>query len=218
LRITTGFDQTIGHHHSGVRTAFFPYGNFFLRNKPTIFTTGLPWARTAICFQTWKQSISCRLFSKPLVFIKNFTLFLNQRSLHSRRFLLFQPITLCLFALFCLGVIHFFITPNRKTRHLGLFFGGCLLTWWILVPLKQFPYTPSRHTLILLPFFCVTIAEGLDGLRRLFKKTSLKYPRHLFDRGALAASLTILILFISFIRSSVERKNPIQKRSLRINR
>lgn len=199
---------------------FFPVWKFFLRNKPDHFHTTLDWTlgtNREFAFPNLEAiNILQAVFKTIWFYIKNFYfIFESKISFIPDDFILFQPITLCLFALFCLGVIHFFITPNRKTRHLGLFFGGCLLTWWILVPLKQFPYTPSRHTLILLPFFCVTIAEGLDGLRRLFKKASLKYPRYLFDRSAIAASLIILILFIIYYpRFLAERKNPLQEKEV----
>lgn len=209
----------------GITTAvcglvFYPVWKFFLRNKPDNFHATLDWtlgANREFAFPNLEAINLLQAILKSVWFyIKNFYfIFESKISFIPDNFFLFQPITFCLFVLFCLGVIHFFITPNRKTRHIGIFFGGCLLTWWILVPLKQFPYTPSRHTLILLPFFCITIAEGLDGLRRLLKKASLKYPRFLFNRSAIAISFTILILFIIFYPHFLaERKNPIQEKEV----
>jgi len=199
---------------------FFPVWKFFLRIKADQFHTTLDWTlgpNREFAFPHLEAApVFEAIFKTIWFYIKNFYfIFESKISFIPDDFFLFPAITLCLFMLFCLGVIHFFITPNRKTRYVGIFFGGCLLTWWILVPLKQFPYTPSRHTLILLPFFCITIAEGWDGLRRLLKKASLPYPRYLFDRLAIAAGISILFLFIPFYPHFLaERKNPIREKEV----
>ncbi len=60
-----------------------------------------------------------------------------------------------------LGVVSFIRTRDERTRWLGLFFLLVVLTWDALVGMRKLTFGPTRHSLILLPFFAVTVSEGL---------------------------------------------------------
>lgn len=123
----------------------------------------------------------------------------------------FKIFSIGLFGLFVLGVVNFFISPEKKTRSLGIFFGLVLLTWWGMVLYKQLPYGPSRHTLILLPFFAVTAAEGVEGLSVGFRRFIGKGIPSLWQQRVLVGlGLLVIALFLAYYgRFLEERKNPL---------
>ncbi len=117
---------------------------------------------------------------------------------------------------FILGSVNFLISPERKTRFLGLFLGLVLLTWWVMVPLKQLPYGPTRHTLILLPLFAVTIAEGVEGLFSLAGNFTKKVFSVMLQNSILwGAGVMILGIFLlNYGVFLAERKDPVNEKEI----
>lgn len=63
--------------------------------------------------------------------------------------------------LFWLGVVSYWDTRSIRKRFLGIFFLTLMATWAGLVVLQKLTLSPTRHSLILLPFIAVTVAEGM---------------------------------------------------------
>ena len=123
----------------------------------------------------------------------------------------FRFFSYTLFGFFLLGGGVFFTSPDRRARSLGVFLGVTLLTWWGVAAFRHFPFGPSRHTLILLPLFAVTVAEGAwafsEFVTALVRK---KIPR--FSPGGMLLGMggIVLICFAIHYREFLEeRKNPV---------
>lgn len=84
----------------------------------------------------------------------------------------FEMTSLSLIALFVVGFYALIRNPEPVRKKLGFFFLILTVTWFGLVMLHKIPLSPTRHSLILLPFFCVVIGEGAD---RLFSRLKA-YP------------------------------------------
>lgn len=124
---------------------------------------------------------------------------------------LFKFFAIGLFVSFLFGVVNFVLSPEKKTRFLGLFIGLAILTWWGMVPLKNLPYGPSRHTLILLPFLAVTTAEGIEGLSRLLGRfTGKEMPVFMQRQIWMGLGMLVIVFFLAYYGQFLkERKNPI---------
>lgn len=82
------------------------------------------------------------------------------------------PVSLMLLTFFVLGMVSFFcrapMAPvdgtRLKSRYLGLFFIGMMLTWGGLVFVNKLSLSPTRHALVFLPMMVITIGEGFFWL------------------------------------------------------
>lgn len=123
----------------------------------------------------------------------------------------FKSFSTLLSVFFLFGIINFITSREKKVRFFGIFFGLVLLTWWVMVPLKQLPYGPSRHTLILLPFFAVTAGEGIEGMAWIFERftgQTLSLARQ--KKILLAVGLLVLFFFTAYYGQFLkERRNPV---------
>ena len=82
---------------------------------------------------------------------------------------LFMPVSYLFFTFFLLGLGRCILARDRARRLLAVFFIISIGSWWGLVVVNKMMFVPSRQTLILLPFFCVMITEGVSFLLgRLF--------------------------------------------------
>lgn len=192
----------------------FPMWHFFLRPQYGAFAENTKWAlgtsgeyglSPALLGDLGANGIKILWF-----YLKNlYVIFESKTGFFPETVLWFKPMAAGLFSLFLLGVFNFIVSPEKKTRFLGLFFFLVLLMWWIMVLVKQLPYGPSRHTLILLPFFAVTASEGIEGfswiLRRWTRKElSVEGQRRL----GLGGGLLIILLFLAHYGVFLEeRKN-----------
>ena len=122
------------------------------------------------------------------------------------RFFLFT-----LFGFFLLGAGVFFTSSDRLKRSLGVFLGVTFLTWWGMVALRHLPFGPSRHTLILLPLFAVTAAEGAWTFSEFVAALVRKMiPWFSAGRMLLGMGGVMLICFAVHYREFLEeRKNPV---------
>lgn len=199
----------------------FPMGYFFLKPQFRAFTANTQWALGASGQYGLDPGMFRDLGAQGLTilrfYLKNlFVIFEAKTGFFPQTEPFFKVFSIGFFSLFCFGIANFFIAPNRKTRFLGLFFGLVLLTWWIMVPCKQLPYGPSRHTLILLPFFAVTAAEGIEGVSGVLRRlTGKKISPVWQQRFLLGLGLLVAVLFLAYYGTFLaERKNPLVEKEI----
>lgn len=72
----------------------------------------------------------------------------------------FGPVSYLFFGFFLLGVVRCVSAREERRQLLGAFFLFSLGIWWALTAFHKITFSASRHTLILLPFFCVMVTEG----------------------------------------------------------
>ncbi|HNX69529.1 MAG TPA: hypothetical protein PLL75_06260 [Candidatus Omnitrophota bacterium] len=192
----------------------FPLWYFFLKPQYFDFARKVQWAfgpSGEYAFPKTAWSDIPRFYLGTLL-----TVFQTKTGFFPENHPLFGLFSISLYLLFLLGVLNFLISPKRQTRSLGLLFGLSLLTWWIMVPVKSLPWSPSRHTLILLPFLCITAAEGWEGLSGLFRMFSGKaIPERWLNRFLLGTGLLILGTFVTYYGVFLkERRDPIEEKEI----
>ena len=194
----------------------FPMWHFFLKPQYGSFAANTQWALGASRQYGLDPALFRDLGAHGLEIVRFylgnlFVIFEAKTGFFPQTEPFFKVFSVGLFGLFLLGVVNFFISPDKKTRFLGVFFGFVLLTWWGMVLYKQLPYGPSRHTLILLPFFAVVAAEGIEGLSGVLRHLGWKgLPAVRQQRILVGMGLLVVVLFLAYYgRFLKERKNPL---------
>ncbi|MBU9888781.1 MAG: hypothetical protein KTQ49_02790 [Candidatus Omnitrophica bacterium] len=194
----------------------FPMWYFFLRHQFGGFAVNTQWALGASGQYGLDPALFRDLGANGLTilkfYLKNlFVIFEAKTGFFPQAAPFFKAFSIGLFSLFLFGTVNFFMSSDKKHRFLGLFFGLVLLTWWIMVPLKQLPYGPSRHTLILLPFFAVTVAEGAEGISGVLRRWRRReIPAIWQQRVLIGLGLLVILLFLAYYGTFLkERKNPL---------
>ena len=199
-----------------------PMWFFFLKPQFFDFSRKIEWALGSSREYAFNWSVSRGLWGQVVYvsgfFLKNlYEIFESKMAFFPEASLFFKSVMAGLFSFFIFGVIDFFGNPDKKARSFGVFFGLLLLTWWGMAVFRGFPYGPSRYTLILLPFFAVTTAQGLEGLSKVLRTGIGKEIPELWRRrlwigmGLLVLSI-FLVCYGQFLK---ERKDPINGRELR---
>jgi len=198
-----------------------PMWFFFLKPQYLNFPRKVEWAMGAAKEYAFHWNASRNFLGQVGYavgfFLRNFyEIFESKMAFLPETALFFKTAMTGSFLFFIFGVIDFFNNPKKETRSLAVFFGLVLLTWWGMVAFKGFPYGPSRHTLILLPFFAVTAAQGLEGLSKVLRLGTGKEIPELWQRYLAAGmGLLILIVFLVYYGQFLkERKDPINGKEL----
>lgn len=125
----------------------------------------------------------------------------------------FVPATIFFLALSGLGIAGLLTARRLQKRMLGFFFICVALSWCALVLSLKLSFSPTRHSLILLPFFAVTAAEGWNFLLWLFK--TLPGSPMIRRFGHLPLAGFILVMFLaSFPQFLAQRKDPFDEREI----
>lgn len=145
---------------------FFPTWYFFLRQNAT---KGInPWSSGRsgeYVFNLQGAELLEKLTYTLKFFFYNFSLVLqSDLGFMPEELLAFEVVSLFLIFLFAVGFAALLRNQDRIRKKFGFFFLALVLTWFGLVMLHKIALGPTRHTLILLPFFCVVIGEGADRL------------------------------------------------------
>jgi hypothetical protein len=107
----------------------------------------------------------------------------------------FLPFSIILLVMFILGT-YSFLRKDGFCRQIGIFFFCIIMTWFILVIIGKIALSPTRHSLILLPLFVITICEGCFYICKIiYANMNARINLHLFT--PLILSLFICIIFIT---------------------
>lgn len=199
-----------------------PMWFFFLKPQYLNFARKVEWAMGPSKEYAFHWNASRGFWGQAgytvVFFLKNlYEIFESKMAFLPETALFFKTAMIGAFSFFVFGVFDLFNNPEKKAKALGFFSGMVLLTWWGMVVVKGYPYGPSRHTLILLPFFAVITAQGLEGLSRVLREgTGKEIPE--FWKRCLAAGMGLLVLvfFLAYYGQFLkERKDPIDGKELR---
>jgi hypothetical protein len=138
-------------------------------------------------------------FENSIIVLQTMTAFVPEGSN------LYLPIFLLILILFTAGIVGF-IKADGVTRQIGLFFMLTWITWIILVMMGQLTLSPTRHSLILLPFIVITICQGsyviCDRIQRMTK--SLRYMHSI---TSVVLSVFVITTFIYHIGEFKNARN-----------
>lgn len=129
---------------------------------------------------------------------------------------LFNWLTGALFLFFLFGCVSYFRTRSLIKRSLGQFFLVLMIVWIGLVVAQRLTFSPTRHSLNLLPFIIITITEGvvfLFGLMKNFLKCSFRLQIRAFSVYLISI---VIISFSMFYASKFfeERRDPFQEEEI----
>lgn len=147
--------------------SFFPVWFFFLRNHIVSGNTGLSDWNKGLSGEFLFSVHSGLTFPEKAGYVYNFFV--------HNFFLVFQAITgflpeshplalylgMVLFILFFLGLGALISDSVLVRRRLGLFVIWVLCVWAVLVVMRKLTLSPTRHHLVLLPVFSLTVSEGI---------------------------------------------------------
>lgn len=144
----------------------------------------------------------------PLFFVENgFIVFMNLASFTYEfsgwLIVLNMFLLVCMFA----GGYSLWRNKNKYQKWIGLFVLASFLTWIVLIMLHKIALSPTRHSLILLPFLIITIPEGFMYLAEKIKIRSIK------EWGTPVVSIAIVILFLSSMSEIVNNRQDVIKES-----
>ena len=158
----------------GIAVSSLVFLPVYMRYLSNLTGRGLSWVSGEYVF-TWPHDGSWieQLGYLGRFFIGNFiTVFQSVNGFVSEGSALHVVFSVTLLILFVAGLIALITARSPTKRGIALFFLFSVLTWVALIILRKISFGPTRHTLILLPFFAVTIAEGfvyLSGKLRWFE-------------------------------------------------
>jgi phosphate/sulfate permease len=115
--------------------------------------------------------------------------------------------------LFLFGVISFFVSESIAEKYIGLFFFILSFLWAILIFLKVLPLSPTRHSLILLPYITILVSEGLGFITNQISYLKNKINSHMIISSILSF-LIMLFFFVYFNGIVRERQDPFNESDL----
>lgn len=115
------------------------------------------------------------------------------------------PAGIVLLMIFIAGVWGMARSEDRRTRRLGLFFALIAASWTFLIVSGKLTFGPTRHTLILLPFFLVMVREGWRVIWQRLPETFQKREAMVSAAVVLAVLGLFQVHYPQFLR---ERRDP----------
>lgn len=119
-----------------------------------------------------------------------------------------------LMGLLAVGCLSFCLTRDAAKRVLGTFFFGAAGTWLVLLVAQKITLSPTRHSLILLPFMALLVSEGVGFLAERAGGAARAEKRHAWTGIALAAALAVMFLG-SFKQVIAERRDPFSEAEIK---
>lgn len=80
----------------------------------------------------------------------------------------FVTVFLCVFAL--AGLLVFFLQPTEASRSTGVFFSIGFLAWCSVVYLGKMAFSPTRHSMVLIPLIVLSISNAVAALVALCRE------------------------------------------------
>lgn len=125
---------------------------------------------------------------------------------------LYRPFAFLFAAFVLFGIFSLVFSRSLRKKMLALFFFLAAATWACLVVKNKIALSPTRHSLILLPFMVMMFSEGWIRFVHFFKRNAQVF------RSALTGGLwtSILIFFaLSCVPVLKERRDPFHEGELR---
>ena len=198
-----------------------PVWLFFLKSRYAIFPSRIGWAfgpagEYGLDWNTSRNLLGQVVYAIRFFLGNLFVVFESKMAFIPETAPFFRFFSYALFGFFLLGGGVFFTSTDRRTRSLGVFVGVTLLTWWGMSAFQHFPFGPSRHTLILLPLFAVTVAEGALAFSEFVVAfMRKKSPRFSANGMLLGLGVIVLICFAIYYPQFLdERKNPVEPKEI----
>ncbi|MDC0253264.1 hypothetical protein OAK75_00100 [Bacteriovoracales bacterium] len=116
------------------------------------------------------------------------------------------------FLFFVLGCFSLYRSEDLRKRYFLLFFIFASITWIALVIFQKIAFSPTRHSLILLPFFTLLMAEGAVSFYRLRLSPILHFIKTTFLFSLIIA--IVGVFFLSYHDHSKERQDPFVEKDL----
>ena len=117
-----------------------------------------------------------------------------------------HPLSVFLLLLYGLGWFSYARSRETRTQFLALFFMGVIFVWMGLIAVHRFALSPTRHSLMLLPVFCIVISDGLGYAVKKIKGWGVPRVRAKFVHAAFAVLLAGLF-FSTLLAVSKERRD-----------
>ena len=125
----------------------------------------------------------------------------------------FLPCFIILLVMFLLGT-YSFLRKDSLFRQIGIFFFCIIMTWSILVIIGKIALSPTRHSLILLPLFVITICEGCFYISKtIYANLSIRINLHLFT-PLLLSLFVCIIFFTSYHEEKLQRVDVFNENKL----
>lgn len=122
------------------------------------------------------------------------------------------PAALLFFAIFITGVVSLIKTPRERKKLLGIYFAGIMAVWAYFVFRGKLAFSPTRHSLILLPYFAFITAEGwMVVLKRLHGLQ--KWPWARYATIPLLSGIFVLF-FIYYPAETLKRRDPFDEEKI----
>lgn len=160
------------------------------------------------------SSLLSSIIQTLIFFAKNtYIVFGSVTAIISENHPAFECVRFFLFVLFVTGIASLVKTSWPRKREIGLFLAILSATWAALILKGQLAYSPTRHSLILLPAMAYLIGEGwLVWIKQLQKR----FPSFAWMRWATAfVVVSLSILFLSSVKPRMaERQDPFQEEKI----
>jgi hypothetical protein len=101
---------------------------------------------------------------------------------------------------FCLGAVSYFDTKNVRKKFLGAYFLGLLAVWFMLVAFQKVTLSPTRHSLILLPFIAITVSEGIGYPMDKWRHWRNRFCRTKKNIRCVVYAVITVLIFAIFVR------------------
>jgi NADH:ubiquinone oxidoreductase subunit 6 (subunit J) len=133
--------------------------------------------------------------------------------------LFYTLLAILFFIFFIFGLYRMLSSTEPLVRYIGIFIIGALLFFFAVVAIGKMTLSPTRHTLILMPFFIIPIAFGIVNTRLHFTKKHFakKAGRQKTYSAILPiiAAVGLLLLFIlNYASFSSQRIDPFSEKEL----
>lgn len=128
----------------------------------------------------------------------------------------FRVFSIVLYALFLLGCWSCASGREERKRHLFYFFALTMVFWLGLTAVNKMTFGVTRHTLILLPFFCVMTGEGFCFLMEKIR-VFLEDPAmpDITNPAAIAGAAILMTVFLfHFGQFLEERRDPTDEKEV----
>ena len=131
----------------------------------------------------------------PKFIISNFYIVSSRTiSFVSESFIYFDLIFIFIVALIPLGLLNLLKDKNDINRKFGKFSVFIIISWIVFALFSKITLSPTRHSIILLPIFCLLVTKGFEYV--LIKINKNFFNKKIINFTSVIISALIIILFV----------------------